>query len=159
MARRRIYPMPVEALYDHPDFIAMPAAGAGIVIRLLLHFWITECRPLPVADHELRAIGRVHTPTWRHWKAQAMTVVEALAPDMRTAYQSRVNGTHGLRISGWKRAQAKKQEQGARAMELARSSLEPLTAPLQAVPRRDPAPQRPPTPATRAPRPMMADRG
>ena len=56
--RRRIWPMPVEALIDSPDFLAMPAAGAGIVIRMALHFWQTDCRPLPVADHELRNIAR-----------------------------------------------------------------------------------------------------
>ena len=56
MARRKLFPIPVEGILYHPDFVAMPATGAGIPFRLVLHFWQTECRPLPVADHKLRSI-------------------------------------------------------------------------------------------------------
>jgi hypothetical protein len=39
MARRKqIYPMPVAGIIGNPDFIAMPAADAGILF---------EYRPLP----------------------------------------------------------------------------------------------------------------
>jgi hypothetical protein len=83
--------MPVEGILDHPDFMAMPAAGAGILLRLLLHFWVTECRPLPVADHELRSIARAHAPTWRHWKPQVLRVFEAVRPSLESYYSQRLN--------------------------------------------------------------------
>jgi hypothetical protein len=56
MARRKLFPIPVESILYHPDFVAMPATGAGILFRLVLHFWQIECRPLPVADHKLPSI-------------------------------------------------------------------------------------------------------
>ena len=83
MARRRIFPMPVEKLLDHPEVLTLPAAGMGILTRLLLHFWQSECRPLPVADHELRSIGRAHAPTWRHWKPVVLRVFEAIKPELQ----------------------------------------------------------------------------
>ena len=91
MARRKLFPIPVESILYHPDFVAMPATGAGILFRLVLHFWQTECRPLPVADHELRSIARAHAPTWRHWKAQVLSVLDAVRPALEGYYELRLN--------------------------------------------------------------------
>jgi uncharacterized protein YdaU (DUF1376 family) len=86
-----LFPLPVESILYHPDFIAMPAAGAGILFRLVLHFWQTECRPLPAADHELRSIARAHAPTWRHWRAQVLSVFDAVRPALEGYYELRLN--------------------------------------------------------------------
>lgn len=156
--KRRIYPMPVEDLYDHPDFIAMPAAGRGITASILLHFWVTECRPLPIADHELRAIGRAHAPTWRHWKPHVMAVVQALAPIMAQAREYRMANKHRLAIGNQKLRQLAAERRAGRDLDKARSSLEPIMSPTFSTPQRDPAPLRPPVPEKRAARPLMSDR-
>lgn len=86
--------MPVEALVDHPEFIALPAAGRGILLSLLLHFWTTELRPLPKSDRELRSIGRAHVPTWKHWNQAILRVFADVAPALETYYRLRqVRGT------------------------------------------------------------------
>jgi hypothetical protein len=97
MARRKLYPMPIEGIVDHPDFIAMPAAGTGILFRLSLHFWRTQCRPLPIADHELRCIARAHSPTWRRWKSSVLKVFEAIRPELEAYYHLRES--HGTTLS------------------------------------------------------------
>lgn len=97
--RRRLYPMPVEPFVDHPLILTFPAAGFGILMRLALHFWTTECRPLPIADHELRAIGRVHTPTWRHWKAPVMQAFHEIQPELEAYFRLReARQTHLTRL-------------------------------------------------------------
>jgi len=58
-----------------------------MLMRIFLHFWVTECQPLPVADHELRSIARGHAPTWRHWKASILRVFEAIRPDLEKAWR------------------------------------------------------------------------
>lgn len=86
--------MPVEALVDHPQFIALPAAGRGILLSLLLHFWTTELAPLPKSDRELRSIGRAHVPTWKHWGPSVLKVFAEVAPALESYYRLRqVRGT------------------------------------------------------------------
>jgi hypothetical protein len=73
MPRRKLFPIPIEGAVDHPDFVAMPSAAAGSLFRIILHFWQTQCRSLPIADWELRSIARAHAPTWRRWKPRSDT--------------------------------------------------------------------------------------
>ncbi len=91
MARRLVPPMPVEGLIDHPEAMTLPAAAFGMLTRIALHFWSTECRPLPIADHELRGICRAHAPTWRHWKVSILRVFEAIRPELESASRAREN--------------------------------------------------------------------
>lgn len=91
MARRKLPPLPIEGLIDSPEALTLPAAGFGMLVRLLLQFWQTECRPLPVADHELRSIARGHAPTWRHWKPRILEVFEAVRPELEAAWRAREN--------------------------------------------------------------------
>jgi hypothetical protein len=63
MPRHRLFPMPVPCLIDHPEAMALPAAAFGMLSRLCLHFWATECRPLPESQDELRSIVRAHLRT------------------------------------------------------------------------------------------------
>jgi hypothetical protein len=96
MARRKIHPMPIEGLIDHPEAMTLPAAAFGMLTRLTLHFWSTECRTLPIADHELRSISRGHAPTWRHWKASILRIFEAIRPGLESAWRARENRAGNL---------------------------------------------------------------
>jgi hypothetical protein len=129
--RRKLYPMPVEGLVDNPDLLAMPAAGAGIVLRLALHFWQTECRPLPSADHELRAIARAHTPTWRHWKASVLKVMAEIEPDMLAYWRLRETKGTTLRIAG--RKAGEESAARSRAKVLSEASPSPSGSMLPAL--------------------------
>ncbi len=82
MARRRLPPMPIEEIRDNPVLLAAPAAGYGMAMRLLHHFWETDCRPLPTQSEELRSIARSHGPTWRNHRDVIMPVVLAIAEDL-----------------------------------------------------------------------------
>jgi uncharacterized protein YdaU (DUF1376 family) len=88
--------MPIEGLMDHPEAMTLRAAAFGMLMRLALHFWSTECRPLPIADHELRNISRGHAPTWRHWKASILAVFEAIRPELESARRARENRVENL---------------------------------------------------------------
>ena len=126
-ARRRLYPMPIaESLIDSAAFTAMPAAGAGIVLRLLLHFWQTDCRPLPTADHELRAISRAHIATWTRWKGEALGVFESMRPELERYRAQRDANRESLRIVSWRGANTTQ----ARA---AKTALQPPDSPALAT--------------------------
>lgn len=88
--------MPIEGLVDHPEAMTLPAAAFGMLARLTIHFWVTECRSLPMADHELRSISRGHAPTWRHWKAIILGIFESIRPKMEAAWQARENRVGNL---------------------------------------------------------------
>lgn len=96
MARRLVPPMPVEGLIDHPEAMTLPAAAFGMLTRLTIHFWSTECRPLPIADHELRGICRAHSPTWRRWKGSILRIFEAIRPEWESARRARENRVENL---------------------------------------------------------------
>lgn len=82
--RRKVYPLPVEGLIDHPAVIAMPCSAAGMLFRLVLHFWQTECRPLPTSDGELKLIARAHTPTWITHRAEVLKTFQ----DLRAEFEA-----------------------------------------------------------------------
>ena len=82
MARRRIPPMPVEALLDHPVRMSLPSAARGMLDDLLFHFWRTECRPLPKDDASLFAISHAHRPTWVHHRKDILKIFHEIAPEM-----------------------------------------------------------------------------
>jgi hypothetical protein len=99
MTRNRLYPCPLDPILDHPDFVALPAAGAGMVLRLCGHAWQTAMRPLPDADHELRAISRAHLATWSAHKAEVLRVYEAWRPAAEAYYRQREGAARGLKIA------------------------------------------------------------
>lgn len=144
--RRALFPMPVTALIDSPTFLAMPAAGAGIVIRLALHFWQTDCRPLPIADHELRNVSRAHSPTWRHWKREALAVFEEIRPELERYRQTRLTKATTIRFASRNGGAAT--QANARRARLEEATPAPVTP--VTLPRHDPTqhtpPRRPATP-------------
>ena len=140
MPRRRIPRLPIEGLVDSPEALTLPAAGFGMLCRLTLHFWQTECRPLPIADQELRAISRAHSPTWRHWKPSILKVFEALRPGLETAWRARENRRDNLiRLS--------QRSASMRRANALRSKANTPNAPQSLFPQRNPPRQQQPAPA------------
>jgi hypothetical protein len=139
MARRKIPPLPIEGLVDSPEALTLPAAGFGMLMRLILHFWQTGCRPLPVADHELRSIARGHAPTWRRWKSSILRVFETLRPELEAAWQARENRRGNL-IRLAHLGNAKRRANALKQKAAAATALSPLlprrrpSAPLQPAP-------------------------
>jgi hypothetical protein len=86
MARRKIPPMPIEGLIDHPKAIALPAAGKGMLFQLVAHFWLTECQPLPATDGALFAIARAHRPTWSEHRVAIKAVLADVLPQLAKAF-------------------------------------------------------------------------
>lgn len=78
--------MPVEALLDDPRALALPAAGFGMLCRILLHFWQTECVDLP---GHLESIARAHKPTWRVHGKGIEAILSDLIPAIRRARELR----------------------------------------------------------------------
>jgi hypothetical protein len=120
MARRKIPPMPIEGLIDHPKAIALPAAGTGMLWNISTHFWRTECAPLPKDDDGLAALARCHKPTWRHHGPTIKAILADLTPEIAKAfneYQRKravligvgQKGHSALRLRALKKAYAKPQ--------------------------------------------------
>jgi len=152
MAPRKLYPMPVQTLYEHPAYRAAPAAAVGMLHRLLEHFWLTDCRPLPIAEDQLFAISRAHRPTWRHHKAEILRIFSEIAPDLAAYWTLRQNKATTIRFvsaTGGAATQAKA------ALASVRELAAP--APMPVAPTREPAkPPRPAAPDNRQ-RPRMTD--
>jgi hypothetical protein len=100
MPRRKLYPMPIEGLIDHPLAMTLPAAAYGMLSRLCIHFWAAECRPLPKSQDELRSVARAHLPTWRCWNADIVKVFEDIRPDLERYYQWRESKGSTIRRIG-----------------------------------------------------------
>lgn len=78
--------MPVEEIIDHPGFIALPAAGRGMLFTLILYLWQTGFRELPTAENELLTISRAHFPTWFKHKVEIKKILSDLSPTLAEAY-------------------------------------------------------------------------
>lgn len=89
--RKNIPPMPIEIVARHPAVLALSAAGFGMLMRLSIHFWQTECRPLPTGDNELYCIARAHRPTWRRYKTSILRILADVKPELERAWTSRQN--------------------------------------------------------------------
>ena len=98
--------MPIEGLIDHPLGLTLPAAGHGILMRLVMYFWNTECRAMPICDRELRSISRSHGPTWRKWRLDVLQVFNDVKPELEQYYQARKNKWNGVNITAAKGAAA-----------------------------------------------------
>lgn len=94
--RRNRPPMPIEKLANHPEAMTLSAAGFGILMRLSLHFWLSECRPLPKVKDELFSIGRAHRPTWRRWKPCILRILAEITPDLERNWRARENRRDNL---------------------------------------------------------------
>lgn len=60
-------PMPVHVVLDHPAVRGLPNAAHHLILELAVAYWLTDCRDLPTANHDLAAIGRTDVSTFaRH---------------------------------------------------------------------------------------------
>jgi uncharacterized protein YdaU (DUF1376 family) len=78
--RRRLDPMPVEAIIDHPTAMTMSTNVFGATMRVLLHYWNSDCAPLPEDDRELMLVSRSGRRVWMESRDQVMVVVRDVLP-------------------------------------------------------------------------------
>jgi hypothetical protein len=148
--KRKIDPMPVDEVYLHPEFIRMPAAGRGMLFTLLLHYWLTDCAPLPTSMSEFFAICRPSPRVWDSHKETMLRIFNAVAPGMAAELEYKkmrraVIREMGERGRGVQRLRALARKQAAHG------------AREEAAPARDPAPrQRVATPEERGARARVA---
>lgn len=150
--------MPVDGLIDSPLIPTFPAAAHGMLLRLCLHFWATECRPIPKSDDELRAIMRAHRPTWKNHSAAVLQAFEEWRPEaeaylaLRRAKKTTIHriGERGRASRQLAKLEAQRPDKAASASSFHQLAITPVREPT-------PAP-RPPTPANRPPRRVMVDR-
>jgi hypothetical protein len=77
--------MPVEFFATHPQIIGLNTAALGTLWRLLLHFWMTDCAPLPDTDYALFLLSRSHKPTWASYKAEIREILADVTPELAEA--------------------------------------------------------------------------
>ena len=85
MAKRKIPPLPVEVFALHPGILRMNTAAYGAFWRLVLHFWMTDCSPLPETDHQRFLIARAHKPTWCASRDEIRVILDEICPELSTA--------------------------------------------------------------------------
>ena len=133
--RRKIYPMPVESIYDSAAFARLPAAGAGMLFRLMLHYWFTGCQPMPIADHELRAICRAHTATWVSVKKHVLDLFNELRPAMDRYFYERENKLTTIKMNFSKGNANRRAESLANKVRAQRAQLGDTPATAARLPR------------------------
>ena len=89
MATRKIYEMPVEGMFLHPEFIKLPAAGVGSLLRLVMHYWMTDCAPIPIAHSELFAVCRPSPRVWNTHKHMILKIFKDIEPGLKDYFERR----------------------------------------------------------------------
>ena len=100
---RRIPPFALEILAHHPLAMTLPAAGFGMLCRLIFHFILTNCRPIPKTGDDLCGIMRAHRPTFNTHKKDIMEIFQELAPKLQEAdriYKQRIQRVKDLGEKG-----------------------------------------------------------
>ena len=82
---KRVPAFALEMLTAHPLALTLPSAAFGMLCRLVFHYILTECRPIPPDGDNLRGIMRAHRSTWTEHKTDIMSVFQELAPKLRAA--------------------------------------------------------------------------
>lgn len=95
-ARRRIPPMPIEDILDHPKMVNAPAAARGMLWELCAHFWRAECAEFTRDEDTLRWIMKAHRPTFRTWKVTMLEVFDEIRPRLERALERRDNARGNL---------------------------------------------------------------
>lgn len=124
--------MPVEGLLDHPEVSTFSALTFGMLVRILTHYWHSECRPLPEGA-DLRAVARAHPPTWKIWKPTILKVFADLKPELDRYYLARENKTDALSLSRMKSSVVRREQKMSRQLQAENTA--PISA-LAIVPKR-----------------------
>ena len=82
---KRVPAFALEILAHHPLAMTLPAAAFGMLCRLIFHYIMTECRPIPPDGDNLRGIMRCHRSTWTEHKTDILAVFQDLAPKLQEA--------------------------------------------------------------------------
>ena len=78
----------IDMLTQHPLALTLPAAGFGMLCRLIFHFIATQCRPIPKMSDDLCGIMRAHRPTFNTHRADIMAIFRELEPELIEAEQA-----------------------------------------------------------------------
>ena len=97
--RRQFFPLPITQIIEDPGVLALPTAAYGALFRMIVHFWATECRPLPSSDTELRHIARAHSPTWHGYRTEIFRIFNNLKPELENYHHARVNKLYNCTIA------------------------------------------------------------
>ena len=139
---KRLPAFAIDMLTQHPLALTLPAAGFGMLCRLIFHFIATQCRPIPKMSDDLCGIMRAHRPTFNTHRADIMAIFRELEPELieaEQAYRRRLQRVKDLGEKG-------RVSQRLRALKEAPPQSKP-TDPMQIT-----APKR--APITHAPRPL-----
>ena len=157
---RTLYPVPFQTIWDHPDFELMPCSAAGMLLRLVEHYWRGDCRSIPIAEHELRAVCRAHLAAWKDHKEAILKVFNDSRPELDAYHRLRVTKATTIRFVSAKGGGARSAQAAKRKIDdYVTASAPQITSfhQLGHVPQREPAPPRPQTPDKRPPRPLRTD--
>ena len=150
MKRRSIYPMPVAGLIDHPDFLTMTPAAAGMTARLVMFYWQSECRPLPLNPTDVFAICRGHGRAWHSHRGTIIKVFNDIKPELDRYFAERKAKKTTLEIVS---ARARANRRALRLVE----NAPPVLAAEDAIPAISAVPyQRVASPEERGPRAKVA---
>ena len=100
---KRLPAFAFEMLTNHPLALTLPAAAFGMLCRLIFHYIMTECRPIPPDGDNLRGIMRCHRSTWTEHKTDILAVFQDLAPKLQEAdrlYKQRIQRVKDLGEKG-----------------------------------------------------------
>ena len=138
--RRHIPPLPIELIFDHPQLNALPIAGFGMVLKIILHFWHGECANPNMSDERLFSISQAHKPTWHVHKPVIKTILADVFPVLERAWYTRTNRKIRLAERGLEGASARRLDALRKKTAPALTIGETITTPRVA---RDKAPATP----------------
>jgi hypothetical protein len=72
--------MPIHLVMEDARALALHAAGAGMLARLAIHYWLTDCHPLPRSDYALCQLARAHKPTWYQERGTIRAILNDVLP-------------------------------------------------------------------------------
>jgi hypothetical protein len=151
--RRALYPLPVDDLFAHPGYVALPAAGRGMLLSALENFWRSDCRSPPTNDDGWFSYVRAHRSTWRAHKDEIIAIFEAVRPGLEAYKRKRDGGHKGL-------SHAAHASNAARRLSALKEATARERQAIQPLPIREPnaPPPRPLPPTQRQARPQLIDR-
>lgn len=98
MARRKIPPMPIEELIDHPRVILLPVAAFGMLTKVLMRFWAGECKRRHGSPAELFAWSEAHRATFSSHKQELQAILADLYPLYEHKWAVRLQKNEGVRL-------------------------------------------------------------
>lgn len=149
LKRHRIPDMPREYIARHPKVIGMGNGAYGALTRLLDHFWLTDCAPLPTTERQLFMLARAHQATWKDNYADIVEVLRDVIPQLahhREIQRKRRSVLQDLTDRAVARTRSKALE---KSMRLHTSSVE-VARPVIAERNRAPTPAAPAAPSIRS---------